>query len=435
MGSYCRISFDQLGVFESKSYVPDDWAALFQESDRREEMRRDEGADEEDEFELYVEYVADRSTVLQRLALLGITQAASEEAFRTWHQNEQETWTEYAETWGEESGAHARKVADALASLDWPTWQGYAQACLATRFRPEADTDEGNPLTRQFHDLNDSYLYVDGYGSLLSLRVLLEAFQQIEVVKLDVSDLLHGGYYEEDARIIADARKKAPQQLQPLSPTVILAEGSSDIAVLRLALAAMYPDVNDYFSFFNHSELSVDGGANYLVKFLKAFAAARAPSRMLAIFDNDAAGTQAFEQARRLSLTPNIIVTKLPDSQIARDYPTNGPGGAVRIDVNGQAAGIELYLGRDALMSENHELRPVRWGGYVPAVERYQGEVEGKNAVIEAFTRQISSLNNPAHARDKFPDLAAVWQHIFDLVEYQAGESFSRNHERSPEDL
>lgn len=37
----------------------------------------------------------------------------------------------------------------------------------------------------------------------------------------------------------------------------------------------------------------VDGGTAYLVKFLKAFAAARAPFQMSGVFDNDTTGIQA----------------------------------------------------------------------------------------------------------------------------------------------
>lgn len=51
------------------------------------------------------------------------------------------------------------------------------------------------------------------------------------------------------------------------------------------------------------------------------------------------------------------------------------------MDVNGQAAGIELYLGERALR-EGETLRPVRWTGFVSAANAYQGEVEGKNQVL-----------------------------------------------------
>src|SRR5438477_11519920 len=108
---------------------------------------------------------------------------------------------------------------------------------------------------------------------------------------------------------------------------MVLAEGSSDIRVLQRALAILFPERKDYFSFFDHAELSVDGGAAYLVKFLKAFAAARAPMRIVAIFDNDTVGVQAFRQVNALKLPKHMIVLRLPDIELARAYPTIGPQG------------------------------------------------------------------------------------------------------------
>ena len=103
------------------------------------------------------------------------------------------------------------------------------------------------------------------------------------------------------------------------------------------------------------------------------------------------------------------------------------------MDVNGQAAGIELYLGRRAL-SKGGKLIPVRWGGYNQATSTYQGEVEDKNAVLESFTRRIASLKRPAKIRAEYPDLAGVWQHIFNLVEEQAGSAYLRAAERQRND-
>ena len=155
------------------------------------------------------------------------------------------------------------------------------------------------------------------------------------MVSLDVSDLKVGGYLEEDVALCASRRSSNGVQPPGLAPTVIMAEGSSDIRIFQRSLEALFPERQDYFSFFNHSELNVDGGANYLIKFLKAFGAARVPLRLVAIFDNDAAGIQAFHQAKRLGLPRSMIVLRLPDTDLARAYPTVGPQGNHIVDVNG----------------------------------------------------------------------------------------------------
>jgi hypothetical protein len=157
------------------------------------------------------------------------------------------------------------------------------------------------------------------------------------------------------------------------------------------------------------------------VKFLKAFAAARAPLRLVAVFDNDTAGTQAFRQAVALNLPPNMIVLQLPSIEIARTYPTVGPQGRHDVDVNGQAASIEMYLGRTAL-SRNGQLRPVRWTGYVQGASSYQGEIDGKGEVQAVFLDAVKRIANPADAIAAFPELAEVWSAIFRAVERSTGE-------------
>jgi hypothetical protein len=162
------------------------------------------------------------------------------------------------------------------------------------------------------------------------------------------------------------------------------------------------------------------------VKFLKAFAAAKMTTRMIAVFDNDAVGNQAFKQANALALPPNIVVTCLPECETANQYPTIGPQGRHEMNVNGLAAGIEMYLGKTALM-HNGQLRPVRWTGYVQGANAYQGEVEGKAEVLKAFLAQISAAVPSSTARDTFADLSKVWEHLIDLVESAAEASYLRN--------
>lgn len=161
------------------------------------------------------------------------------------------------------------------------------------------------------------------------------------------------------------------------------------------------------------------------MKFLKAFAGANIANRMITVFDNDAVGVQAFRQASALALPPNIIVTRLPDCETAKHYPTVGPQGRHEMDVNGLAAGIELYLGKEAL-SVGGELRPVRWTGFVAGADAYQGEVEGKAEVMKAFSVALAKTVDRQDACARFSDLVGVWDHLIDLVESAAEASSLR---------
>ena len=155
----------------------------------------------------------------------------------------------------------------------------------------------------------------------------------------------------------------------------------------------------------------------YLVKFLRAFAAARINTNILAIFDNDAAGLDAFGVASRLPLPPNIKVTKLPDIELARSYPTIGPQGEHRIDVNGRAVSIELFLGRHNLMEfDGAGLIPVIWSSYVPTVRQYQGAIGEKRRVFDRFLEETKGNDSVEHSRSRFPELTALWEHMFSLL-------------------
>jgi len=59
-----------------------------------------------------------------------------------------------------------------------------------------------------------------------------------------------------------------------------------------------------------------------------------------------------------------------PDLPLLVDYPTLGPqsDSPVRMNVNGKAGSLEMYLGRD-LLTVNGELVPVQWTGYVEGQE------------------------------------------------------------------
>ena len=127
-----------------------------------------------------------------------------------------------------------------------------------------------------------------------------------------------------------------------------------------------------------------------MVKMLRAFAAARAPLRLVAVFDNDTAGLEALRLVRGDGLPASFALVRLPDIELARKYPTLGPTGEHVADVNGRAASIELYLGKAAL-SVSGRFRPVRWKGTVKGEDAYQGEVEGKSDIQEEF-EQLSPL-------------------------------------------
>ena len=171
---------------------------------------------------------------------------------------------------------------------------------------------------------------------------------------------------------------------------IVLTEGDYDRRTLERSLGLLYPHLAEYFHFFDFNGRRVGGGVGELANLVRAFAAADVRHRILALFDNDTAARAALSNLDLDSLPSNITVHHYPNHSLACDYPTLGPSGKARMDVNGLAGSIELYLGRDVLMDEDGALSPVQWTGYDRKIGAYQGEILDKQKVHGRFAAKLA---------------------------------------------
>lgn len=195
---------------------------------------------------------------------------------------------------------------------------------------------------------------------------------------------------------------------------LILTEGKSDTEVLSAAIQAMYPEFSDLFQFLDFQEFSIQGGASMLTKLVKAFAGVRLNQSILALFDNDAAGLAERNHVDGIkSLPKNIKTMVLPELELARDYPTIGPEGERRMDVNGAASSIELFLGEKALTDHDGRLHPIRWTGWNTQIKRYQGALEHKDDITKRFLASMKTGGDPVYLRTEFPEMDQLLNTIF----------------------
>jgi hypothetical protein len=124
-----------------------------------------------------------------------------------------------------------------------------------------------------------------------------------------------------------------------------------------------------------------------------------------------------------------MIVMRLPDIELARAYPTAGPQGFHLVDVNGQAAGIELYLGRAAL-SVKGELRSVRRTGYNQSARAIKARLNPRLTSKAHSSNEVETFGNAPDARTAFPELASVWEAIFAAVQRSAEAAERKRHGR-----
>ena len=228
------------------------------------------------------------------------------------------------------------------------------------------------------------------------LRAATEVCGPDVVVEYDITDLVQGGWYELQEPVAEKAIAGLRQEASHNTPTIVLTEGSTDAAILEGAVRLLAPHLVGYINFLDFHGSNAAGGSGTLVNTVRAFAAAGVMNRVLALFDNDTAGRAAIRSLDRTRLPASLHIATLPDLELGRDYPTTGPTGSALQDVNGRAASLELYFGRDVLQQDNGELTPIAWKSYDPAVGDWQGELLNKSLLQGRFAEKVRrAASNP----------------------------------------
>jgi hypothetical protein len=225
------------------------------------------------------------------------------------------------------------------------------------------------------------------------LRFMIRAFllcaAPSDMVVLDCTDMVHAGYFDAAEPITAHARTSLTAGARSVEKVLVLTEGCSDTRVLEQTLAVLFPHLREFLSFLDHEQFSVAGGAGNLLNLLRGFAGAGVSNRVVALFDNDAAGSVQLARAKAIPLPPNFRVLQLPNLGFAEMYPSLGPTGLIQANINGSACSLELYLGQAALTQQSGNLMPVQWMGYEKSLGRYQGELIDKHAVQQRYLEAL----------------------------------------------
>jgi hypothetical protein len=171
---------------------------------------------------------------------------------------------------------------------------------------------------------------------------------------------------------------------------IILTEGKTDVEFISKSIEKLFPYLKNYYHFIDFDEYKVESSASALVKLIISFTAAKVKHPIITLFDNDTAGLKEMKKLNSKTLPPNIRILKYPDIALAKKYPTVGPTGKKKMNVNGYACSIEMYFGADVLKRGN-ELIPIQWKGFDEKEKKYQGEIAEKQFVQEAFRNKLKS--------------------------------------------
>jgi hypothetical protein len=220
----------------------------------------------------------------------------------------------------------------------------------------------------------------------------MEIYSGEEEVVQELTEVVHAGYYSQNDQICDISYKALIREYPIASRIIILTEGKTDAEILQRSLKVLYPHLSDYYSFMDFG-IRPSGGAGDLVNIVKSFAGSGIQNRTIAIFDNDTAAHSAVSILNQRLIPSNIIILHYPRIAIATDYPTLGPSGLVRQDINGLACSIELYFGSEVLKLDSDYV-PIQWGGLDERLNRYQGSIIKKDELQKRFFEKLRRCEN-----------------------------------------
>ncbi len=423
MGSYTDLSIDGYPIFETKSFVIPEVMTVFQESDKhvgarkvseRNELVWGKVSPDEDQDEVAVTYSCEVGKAIERLDVMGFTMRRIRKEFEDARISEVEKYTSRL---GDDDDGWCRDDLDYFTNLTFDRYVEALRTVLTQRIRPQQFDDTGtdlDPVVNRIVGDNEDYAFGFLGSDVRSfIRIACELVPKNSQVVQDITEVVHAGYYEEDEPVCTNSTRALTAGHPENSARIILTEGSTDVEILREALALLYPHLFGYYTFLDFASARPQGGAGSLVTTVKAFAAAGISNRIVAIFDNDTAAFDARRSLASLQLPQNIAVCSYPNLNSLEAYPTLGPSGLAPLNVNGLAASIELYLGNDILA--NGDEFPVQWKGYVESLGKYQGEVMYKGRLQERFREKVARCKSSTDEfnRCDWSGLKAILEVIF----------------------
>lgn len=429
MGTYTELYIADFPIHSTKSEVDPTVMSIFRESDKIIEERDVSArnklmwshASDSEEKETVVEYSATTEQVIDRLNIMGFTIDASKAWFELGIKEKLETYTKWVQD------SDSEWIQPQIELLKTLTFEKYIEALSEVyekkivQWASKEDLPEStDPIVKFIYDDQDYEMYFGypAYDIRHFLRAFLEIVAKSSLVVQDITDLVDGGYYDIKDQVCEGAIEELIGDYLVDSKVLILTEGSSDKNILEPALRLLYPHLADYYSFMDFGVSKAAGGASALVTTIKAFIGAGIGNRVVALFDNDTAAKIALKALKDIDIPSTIKLLHYPNIEICNDYPTLGPSGLTKLNINGLAGSIEVYLGRDVLEIDG-ELTPVQWKGYENSLKQYQGEVIDKGAVQKRYLEKLRDCQNePTKILESdWEGIRAIFKSIFSCFE------------------
>lgn len=390
MGSYCSFIIKERELFWGKSYVPTDICILFHQSELKRSIEKAIYDDEEYDREIYL-LESTNTKLLDRLRILGYS---PEQAYIRVLMALDEYVLEYGEFLS--------------IRFDIDVWRSKITEIVNN---PLVDHFEGDDVARYILYDSDFTLGLPSYDVRDTLVLLLSLFPKDTRVAIDYSDLVGGGYIDEDEDVVSIAKLQIQNSAVVRENIIIVAEGVTDLRYLEKSLKILFPDLANYFSFFDIKGPKVQGGVDDLVRFVKGVLGAKLSNRFCVMFDNDFAGLSGMEKLKKISIPSNVTLMHYPDMSMFNSYPVTLDNQLTNMNINGVGCSIELYFGKEILMP-NNSLTPVR----VTHIQgKYHGKISNKTMLQKRFLSKCRrSLIQGINTAEDWSGMISIWSTIFD---------------------
>ncbi|MBE4910181.1 hypothetical protein IMZ08_19265 [Bacillus luteolus] len=411
MGHYATLTVNGFELYSSKSFVNPELMTLFRESDKQIQN----WIDEDNEELVSYRYVNSVKNIKLRLDIMGFNLNNSHNDFIT--NNDYEYYVPVYEDEQIEdqvlSGYTFDSWLKAMENIIFNKFSIYELKDKFCNFKKNNSPIETYILIEHFD--GESFFGFESSDIRFVIRSLLELFSDEDKFILDYSDLIDGGYCDETDELSQESIDLLSKSSLANQKTIIITEGSSDISIIKRTMKVLYPDVLEYYSFMDFSTPKASGSAASLVNYLKGFIGSGINNKVIGLFDNDTAAIDAVKNLKNINIPSNIKILHYPELDIANHYPTLGPTGTIKTNVNGLAGSIELYLGTDILMDNQNNFTPIQWKGYNSSLNQYQGEIVDKDLLLKKYYDLLDDIE-----KGKLPNLEihdwSGMEKIFDMI-------------------
>ncbi len=431
MASYAHCWLDGLLIGSTRNFVHPDLISLFNPTDKivlsppieispPHVLHHKEWLVEDPESRL-IYYETNIGIVRDRLEILGYDLETSKSAFCDWRRAELEGYTDRIRELRSDEADYVpimiefcNRHIDFLERLTPDIWVNALRSIRSNESRSQLiRTSEcfeksdviGQMQSREWHG-------APGEDVLVALRMAIECADHTKAMIYDLSDLVWGdGVDDYSINYVEYGQNVSAEEYRNRAKTVVLTEGRTDAWILEESLRVLFPHLIDYYSILDFSTAAYGGGVGNLANVVKALSGADLANNFVAVFDNDTASSAACKKMTDEALPSNIEIVRLPEMEFLKYYPTLGPNGQVECDINGLAASIELYLGKDVLGLEGGQFMPIQWMGYEKGLRQYQGEILDKDTLHKRFRRKLAESGAASEA--DWEPLRRVWRTIF----------------------